>query len=179
MIHRPFTCTKSHCMYYAGQLEVWSLQNPFSFCSLLSLLPLSSLSLMNSDPPVPSLLPLTYKFLIEGPVSLYLFLDSPFTLLLQFSQILLHHEKPGNPLGSISSFGFFMFPSLSVPLWEPKSLISTVFPALTISTWQSMTVIQNSHSALLSHRDFKMIHFYSHHKYNVENKWNNSLQIIC
>lgn len=42
------------------------------------------LSLMNSNPPVPSLLPLTYKFLIENPVSPHLFLKSPFTLLLQF-----------------------------------------------------------------------------------------------
>lgn len=157
-------------MYYAGQLEVWSLQKPFSFCSLLSLLPLSSLSLMNSNPPAPSLLPLTYKFLIEGPVSLYLFLDSPFTLLLQFLRYCCIMKSQTTLWAQSAGLVFFMFLSLSVPLWGPKSLISTVFPALTISTWQSMTVIKNSHSALLSHRVFKMINFYSHHKHNVENK---------
>lgn len=59
-------------------------KTPFSFCSLLSSFPLSSLRLTNLNPPAPSLLPLTYKFLIENPLSLYLFLDSPFTPLLHF-----------------------------------------------------------------------------------------------
>lgn len=54
----------------------------FSAFFLLSRFPLSSLSLVNSNPPVPSLLPLTYEFLMEKPVSLPLLLL--FTLLLQF-----------------------------------------------------------------------------------------------
>ena len=140
MIHRPFTCTKSHGMHYAGQLEVWSLQTPFSFCSLLSLFPLSSFILMNSNPPVPSPFPLTYKFLIENPVSLLLFLESPFTLLLQFlryccimkSQTTLWAQSV---LLLFSCFLFSRSPFREPNLWFPLFSQFWPFPADMTLKW--------------------------------------------
>lgn len=157
MIHRPFTCTKSHCMYYAGQLEVWSLQNPFSFSFLLSWFPLSSLSLMNSNPPVPSLLPLTYKFLIENPVSLHLFLEFPFTLLLQFLRYccIMKSQTTLWAQSVLLVFSCLLF------CWLPFEKLNLWFSP--DCQWQS---VYTSHS-LPEHNDFKMICPTSHFKWSA------------
>lgn len=162
---QPALINDSHAVYMhqitlhvlcrpAGGVEPSEL--PFFLLFLLSRFPLSSLSLVNSNPPVPSLLPLTYKFLIENPVSLHLFLLSRFSC--SFSDTAASWKaRPPSGLNlhfwfSLVSFFFCWFPFERLSLWFPPD-----------SQWQWA----KARHLWLEDNDFKMSCLTSHNKWSA------------